>query len=34
VVAFPNNQADALLHLAFAVLYGSAAALHLRARRS
>jgi Domain of unknown function (DUF4383) len=34
VVAFPNNRADALLHLAFAVLYGSAAALHLRARRN
>jgi Domain of unknown function (DUF4383) len=34
VVAFPNNEADALLHFAFAVLYGSAAALHLRARRS
>jgi hypothetical protein len=34
VVAFPNNQADALLHFAFAVLYGSVAALHLRARRS
>ena len=34
VVAFPNNEADALLHFAFAVLYGAAAALHLRARRS
>jgi hypothetical protein len=34
VLAFPNNQADALLHFAFAVLYGSVAALHLRARRS
>jgi Domain of unknown function (DUF4383) len=34
VVAFLNNEADALLHFAFAVLYGSAAALHLRARCS
>jgi ABC-type uncharacterized transport system ATPase subunit len=34
VVAFPNNEADALLHFAFAVLYGAAAALHLWARRS
>jgi Domain of unknown function (DUF4383) len=32
VVAFPNNEADALLHFAFAALYGGAAALHLRAR--